>query len=279
MIMTITDRSIQEFANSLYNDEKSSATVSKYIRAVERLALFLSGTAITKRALLEYRDDLLKNKKSQTVNGVLSAINSYLNFRGLSEFRVRLLRIQRKAFLEESKELLEKDYKQLLTTAKECGNERMYMLMQTLCATGIRISELSYITVEAVKHGSAEIRLKGKTRVVILQKELCRKLLNYAQKYGIENGFLFRTKSGKPMDRSNIHHAMKKICLCTKVEPCKVFPHSFRHLFARTFYAVEKNLAHLSDVLGHSCIETTRLYVAVSASAHERILNKMKLLA
>ena len=152
------------------------------------------------------------------------------------------------------------------------------MLMLTVCSTGIRISELVYITVEAVKCGRAEICMKGKTRVIVLQKQLCNKLTKYAKAQGIESGHLFRTKSGKPVDRSNICHDMKKLCTEAAVESKKVFPHNLRHLFARTFYAIEKNLAHLADILGHSRIETTRIYVAVSAAAHERILNQMNLI-
>ncbi|KAA3379488.1 tyrosine-type recombinase/integrase, partial [Akkermansia muciniphila] len=158
------------------------------------------------------------------------------------------------------------------------GNERLYLLMLTLCGTGIRIGELQFITVEAVEAGRAEISLKGKNRTVILQKELRSKLKRYISEHGLQHGHVFRTKNGRPLDRSNICHDMKKLCEEARVDRSKVFPHNLRHLFARTYYAIEKNLAHLADLLGHSQLETTRIYVAISASEHERILQKMKLI-
>ncbi len=185
--------------------------------------------------------------------------------------------MQRQAFLNESRELSEAEYRQLLSTAQANGNERLYLIMLTLCGTGIRVSELPYITVEAAESGRAQIRMKGKIRTIILQKELRKRLKRYAKERGITNGHIFRTRSGRPLDRSNICHDMKKMCDETKIDSDKVFPHNLRHLFARTFYAIEKNLAHLADILGHSRIETTRIYVAVSAAAHERILNRMNL--
>lgn len=275
----ITETTLMDFKDSLYNDEKSKATVVKYVRSVERLSEFLAGKEITKERLIEYRDRLLESRKAQTVNGCLSAINAYLDCCGMTGMKLRLLKVQRQAFLEESRELSRKEYKRLLNAARGKKDERMHLILLTLGCTGIRISELRFITVEAIRTGRAQIHLKGKNRTIILQKELRCRLRAYARKSGIENGFVFRTRSGKAMDRSNICHDMKKLCLAAEVEPHKVFPHNLRHLFARSFYEVEKNLAHLADVLGHSRIETTRIYVAVSASAHERILNRMQLIA
>lgn len=270
--------SVESFKDALYDNEKSRATIEKYVRSVERLSEFLDGRDISKELLITYRDELLKKCKAQTVNGALSAINAYLDYCGMSGMKIRLLKVQRQPFLEESRELSKEEYKRLLNAARRGKDRRLYMLLLTLGSTGIRISELMFITVEAVKGGRAQIRLKGKNRTVILQKELCRRLRAYAGKRGIKTGCIFRTRSGKPMDRSNICHSMKKLSLEAKVEPRKVFPHNLRHLFARAFYEVEKNLSHLADVLGHSRIETTRIYVAVSASAHEKILNKMQLI-
>lgn len=269
---------LQNFKDVLYNNEKSKATIDKYIRSIERLSVFLDGRDISKELLIAYRDELLKKCKAQTVNGALSAINAYLDYCGMSDMKMRLLRVQRQPFLEESRELSRKEYKRLLDAARNRKDYRLYMLLLTLGSTGIRISELMFITVEAVKEGRAQIHLKGKDRTIILQKELRSRLKAYIKKRGIKSGCIFRTRSGKPMDRSNICHDMKKLSLEAKVKPGKVFPHNLRHLFARAFYEVEKNLAHLADVLGHSRIETTRIYVAVSASAHERILNKMQLI-
>lgn len=274
---TITQTNIQAFENHLYLDEKAAATVKKYVLAVQKLAEFLSGAEFTKSRFLEYRAHLQEKNTAQTVNGALSAINAFLDFCGWAECKIKLLKVQHQIFLDESRELDESEYKRLLAAARAKGNERLYLLMQTIGSTGIRIGELRYITVEVATSGRAEICMKGKNRIVILQKELRNKLLKYAKMRGIESGHIFRTKSGKFLDRSNINHEMKKLCAAAKVDPRKVYPHSFRHLFARTFYAVEKNLAHLADVLGHSRIETTRIYVAVSATTHERILNKMKL--
>lgn len=275
---TITESSLLDFKESLYNDEKSKATVIKYVRSVERLSEFLGGREITKELLIEYRGELMKRWKAQTVNGCLSAINAYLEHCRLQGMKLRLLKVQRQIFLEESRELSKKEYKRLLNAAHNQKDERMHLILLTLGCTGIRISELCFITVESLRSGRAQIHLKGKNRTIILQKELRSRLRAYVKKKGFREGFVFRTRSGRAMDRSNICHGMKKLCLTAEVEPHKVFPHNLRHLFARAFYEVEKNLAHLADILGHSRIETTRIYVAVSASAHERILNKMRLL-
>lgn len=273
----ITKSEIQAFESSLYVNEKSKATVKKYVKAVEKLAEFLEGGGFSRHRLLEYRESLQAKHKAQTVNGALSAINAFLDFCGWQECRVKFLKVQRQAFLQEARELSKKEYERLLNAALSKHKERLYLLMLTAGSTGIRISELAYITVEALKAGRAEICMKGKNRTVILPKELRKKLLRYADRQGIESGLVFRTKSGRPLDRSNICHEMKKLGEEAKVDAAKIFPHNLRHLFARTFYAVEKNLAYLADVLGHSRIETTRIYVAAGISAHEKILNKMKL--
>lgn len=275
---TITKEDIFAFERSLRLDEKAQATVGKYVKTVWNLMEFLGGKPLTKEGVLSYRDHLRASHKAQTVNGALSAINAFLNFLDLREYRVKLLKIQRRAFLDERRELTEAEYKRLLAAAKSRGSKRLYLLMLTLCGTGIRISELSFITVEAARNGRAEISMKGKQRTIILQKELRRKLLAYAKEQSIDSGYIFRTRTGRPLDRSNICHDMKTLCSTAKVDPRKVFPHNLRHLFARSFYAVEKNLAHLADVLGHSRIETTRIYVAVSASTHEKILKQMHLI-
>lgn len=274
---TISEDGIKAFEAQLYLNEKSGATTAKYVRAVRECAAYLQGKEVTKPRLLEYRDHLQKKVKVQTVNGELSAISAFLDFMDWRDLKVRLLKIQRQAFLDESRELSEAEYKRLLTAARARGNERLCLLMQTICGTGIRVSELVYITVGAAAAGRAEISMKGKNRTVIIPQKLRRKLLGYAKERNISSGYIFRTKNGKPLDRSNICHDMKKLCDSAEVDPSKVFPHNLRHLFARTFYAVEKNLAHLADVLGHSRIETTRIYVAVSAAAHERILDRMDL--
>ncbi len=274
---TITKENIQAFALMLREEEKAEATERKYVMAVERLGAFLAGRELNKRLLLEYRGLLLAEKQPQTVNGDLSAIHAYLRFYGLDSCKVRFLKVQHQPFLEENRELQEQEYRQLLDAARMKGNERLYLVMTAICSTGIRVSELMYITVEAARSGYANIRMKGKCRRILLPKALCKKLLIYARRHSIATGHIFRTRSGRPLDRTNIGHDMKKLCAAAKVEPQKVFPHNLRHLFARCFIAIENNIAHLADVLGHSRIETTRLYVAVSAETHNRILNKMRL--
>ncbi|WP_434310036.1 tyrosine-type recombinase/integrase [Hominifimenecus sp. rT4P-3] len=274
----LTEQRIQAFEAHLYLNEKCKTTIVKYVRAVQKLAGYLQSTELTKPRLFEYRELMQKQSKAQTVNGALSAINSFLDFCGWQDCKVKLLKVQRQAFLDETKELSEAEYKRLLAAAQAKENERLYLLMLTICGTGIRVSELAYITVEAAKAGRTEICMKGKNRTIILQKELRNRLLKYAKKQNIVSGHIFRTKSGRALDRSNICHDMKRLCSEARVDSRKVFPHNLRHLFARTFYAATKNLAHLADVLGHSRIETTRIYVAVSAAAHERILNRMRLI-
>lgn len=275
---TITQSTLLSFGQSLYDSEKSEATVAKYVFCVERMIKELSGRELTKEFLLKYRDGLMQKYKPQTVNGNISAINAFLDFCGLTDMRLKLLKVQRQVFLEEERELSKEEYTRLLVAARCRGDERLYLLLVTLGSTGIRISELCYITVEAAESGRAQIRLKGKNRTIILRRELRKQLLAYAAKRGIESGLIFRTRSGRALDRSNICHDMKKLCAQAQVETCKVFPHNLRHLFARVYYGIEKDLAHLADVLGHSQIETTRIYVAASVKTHEKILERMELI-
>ena len=278
MQRSITRKSINDYKQYLFAAEKAKATVTKYINEVERLSEYLEHNALNKCALLEYRETLAENFSSRTVNTKLAAINGYLAFIGADEYKVHLLKVQRKAFIAENRELSAAEYKRLVNAADASGNDRLSLVMQTICATGIRISELSYITVDAVKERRMEIRLKGKSRTVIIPSKLCKKLVEYAARQHIDSGVIFRTKSGRPLDRANIFHDMKRICDAAHVEQSKVFPHNLRHLFARAFYSVEKNLPHLADVLGHSSIETTRIYVAASSRQYERMLDKMKLI-
>lgn len=274
----ITSDEIERFQSSMYRNEKACATIKKYVHEIELLQNFLAGRCITKMLMIEYRKTLQKDNQAQTVNGKLSAINAFLDFMNMPDCKMKLLRVQRKAFIEENRELSEAEYKRLLVEAKAQKNERLYHVMLTIAGTGIRISELQFITVEAVLKGMAEIRLKGKCRTVLLPANLKIKLTTYAKSKGIRQGYLFRTRNGKPLDRSNICHDMKKLCKSANINADKVFPHNFRHLFARTFYKIEKNLAHLADILGHSSIETTRIYVAASAKTYEQTLSSMRLI-
>ncbi len=275
--MKITATDMEAFEKDLFFREKAKATVDKYSSIIRDLANWLGGRELDKELLLSYRDELLKTRKVQTVNGFLSAINAYLEFVDQKDMRVHFVKVQRAAFIEENKELTQAEYKRLLETAKARGNERLYLLMMTIGSTGIRVSELMHITVNAARQGRAHIYMKGKSRTVLMPKELCKKLLDYCRRSHISEGQIFCTRSGRPLDRTNICHDMKKLCREAKVNEHKVFPHNLRHLFARSFYAIEKNLAHLADVLGHTRIETTRIYVAVSAATHEKTLKKMRL--
>ena len=274
----ITQKGICRFANHLRENEKAALTIKKYLHEIILLMEYLAGEPISKAKLLLYRDKLLEENQVQTVNAKLSAVNSYMEYAGLKECKVKLLKVQRKVFIDDDRNLSEAEYKRLLKAAREKNNNRLYYVMLTLCATGIRVSELKFITLEAVKNGKAEINLKGKIRTIVLHKELIRKLKKYADEQGINSGYLFRTSSGKSLDRSNICHDMKKLCKTAKVNPKKDFPHNLRHLFAKSYYAIEKNLARLADILGHSSVETTRIYVATGIREHERILQQMKLI-
>lgn len=273
---TITRASIAQYEQSLYLKEKAPATVQKYGRAVRAFADFLQGKEFTKEQLIRYREYLITIRTAQTVNIALTAINGYADFRGWQGLRVKYLKTQRSHFLQENRMLIKEEYRRLLAAARKRSN-RLYLLLMTLGSTGIRVSELAFITVQAARSGWAKIRLKGKCRTILLPKPLCTQLLLYCKANHSRQGQVFCTHSGKSLDRSNIWHSLKALCREAGVERAKVFPHNLRHLFARTFYAVEKNLAHLADVLGHSSLETTRIYVAVSAEAHRRILNRMQL--
>ena len=269
---------IRQFEDTLRENEKAPQTIQKYVREVLFFMEFLNGEPITKENLLNYREYLQIDHKARTVNGKLSALNAYLEYTGRDDCKVKLLKVQQNVFIDEERDLSEAEYKRLLTAAKNKKNSRLYHVMLTICGTGIRVSELRFITVEAVKSRKAEIQMKGKIRTIILPKELVRKLERYAKEQGIRSGILFRTRNGKPLDRSNICHDMKKLCETARVNSQKVFPHNLRHLFAKSYYAIERNLARLADILGHSSVETTRIYVATCVREHERTIQKMRLI-
>lgn len=264
-----------EFETYLRSEEKAGATIYKYMHDVKEMLAYMDQRDLNKESLLEYRSHLSARCKAQTVNGKLSAINAFLKFMDLEKFKIKFLRVQRRPYIDESREMTEADYRRLLETAERQEKKQLYYLMLVLYGTGIRISELSYVTVEAVEQGKAEIYMKGKYRVVIFTKRLAGKLREYVKMMKIDSGHIFRTRSGRHLDRSNICHSLKKLCRDAHVDAAKVFPHNFRHLFAKGFYSIEKNLAHLADILGHSSIETTRIYVAASAKQYEKIMDRM----
>ena len=275
----ITEKNIAEFYNFLCDEEKSDNTKEKYIRDVRAFAEYCNGNIISKETVIAYKNHLIeKGYAKRSINSMVCSVNAFLDFSGLSDCKVKLLKMQRDIFCKENKELTQKEYKRLCDTALLSGNKRLYMLLQTLCGTGIRVSELKFVTVEAVKNGETVVTLKGKTRTVFFVKELRKMLIAYAKENSIKSGQIFVTKTGKPMSRTNIWREMKNLCRKAKVDEGKVFPHNLRHLFANVFYALKKDIAKLADILGHSSIETTRLYIVSSGHEHRREMERMKLI-
>ena len=279
MIYTITPTDIDGYCLSLLSDERAPGTIKKYRRDVTAFSRWIGGAAVTKETAARWKTHLLERGcKPETVNSKLSAINGFFAFMDWP-IKVKFLKIQHQLFRDPARELSRQEYDRLLTVARETGQERLALIMETLCATGIRISELRYITVEAAKDGRATISMKGKIRTILLPTKLYRKLQKYAKKEKIASGAIFRTKSGKPISRRQVWYELKRLCQAAGVEPGKVFPHNFRHLFATTFYKACKDIARLADVLGHSSIETTRIYLAVSGAEQARQLDKLRLVS
>lgn len=275
--MKITEKVIRAFSDHLSREERAPATIEKYTHALRMLARFLDGGALTKEGLLAFRERLQTDVLPQTVNGYISAVNAFFIFQNLDGMKLRHLRVQRQPFRSAERELTRREYERLVETARAQGKVRLHHILITLASTGIRIGELPAITVKAVKNGRAVISLKGKNRVILIPGELRGKLLAFIRREGISSGPVFRTRSGQPVNRSNVLHEMKALCGAARVAPEKVFPHNLRHLFAQLFYSAEKNLAHLADVLGHTRIETTRLYIASSERVYQRAMGQLHL--
>lgn len=267
---------IEQFKTYLIQEEKSPLTVEKYLRDVRFFLKWLNGRMIIKAEVLSYKEALMESYAVASVNSMLSSLNCYLNFIGRADCQVKTIKQQRRTFCAAEKELTKQEYERLLAAAKE--KPRLCLLMQTICSTGIRVSEHRFVTVEAARLGYAEVRLKGKCRVVFLPKKLCKMLLNYARENKIRQGSIFVTSTGKPLNRCNIWAEMKKLCHTAGVSREKVFPHNLRHLFARTFYSLEKDIVRLADILGHSSINTTRIYTIESGWNHQRQIERMALL-
>ena len=275
----ISKEIIRKFQRHLAEEEKSDATVEKYLRDVAAFASYANGAAITKETVIAYKQHLLEeNYAVRSINSMLASVNSLLGFLGWADLKVRSLKVQQQTFCPEEKELTREEYKRLCRTAKNRHNERLCLILQTICSTGIRVSELPFITVEAVKSGKAIVSLKGKIRVVFLVKDLRKKLLRYIAGQKIASGCVFVTRTGKPVSRFHIWREMKGLCEGANVDPEKVFPHNLRHLFARIFYSLEKDIVRLADVLGHSSINTTRIYIVSTGSEHRHCMEKMCLL-
>ena len=275
----ITESIILSFKTYLQNEEKSTNTIEKYIRDVKAFAVYTNNLDVTKEMVIAYKNKLIvDNYAVRSINSMIASLNSLFVFVGWDDLKVKSIKLQRQIYCTEEKELTKVEYLRLVNTAKQKGNERLNLLIQTICGTGIRVSELQYITVEAAKCGKAVVSLKGKTRSVFIVSELKKKLLRYAAEQGIKSGTIFVTRSGKPLSRTNIWREMKNLCEQANVNPDKVFPHNLRHLFARTFYGIEKDIAKLADILGHSSINTTRIYIITTGNEHRQRMENMRLI-
>lgn len=265
------------FREYLLREEKSAATIEKYLRDTSAFAVFANGREVTKELIVTYKKSLIeKNYAVRSINSMLASLNSLLTFLGIGEYRVKNVRIQQQTFCVAEKELTKPEYLRLLEVARQ--NSQLYLLLQTICATGIRVSELRYFTVEAIESGRIIVDCKSKTRMILIPSKLKYLLLKYARNKGIRDGAIFVTKNGKTLDRSNIWAAMKKLCAAAGVAPEKVYPHNLRKLFARTFYGMEKDIAKLADILGHSSINTTRIYIMSSGWEHRQKIERLGLL-
>lgn len=274
----ITNELINNFKIYLYEEERSENTIEKYMRDIRFFREWLQDRCVDKSVVIEYKKELCKRYAVKSVNSILSSLNAFFVFMGWYDLKVKTLKIQRRIFADKSKELSKAEYERLLAAAKDKKNERLYYLMQTIASTGLRVSEIKYVTVGAVNKGQAVINCKGKIRQIFLPKKLCQMLKEYIKSRNIKSGAVFVSKNGRPLDRSNIWKMLKDLCKFAGVNKDKVFPHNFRHLFARTFYSLQKDIVRLADILGHSSIETTRIYTIESGEEHIRQLQKLGLL-
>ena len=274
----ITNQTIKSFEKYLLENEKAPATIDKYMRDIRYFAEYTAEHALDKTLVLDYKGMLEQNYAIRSANSMLAALNAFLRFVGWNDLCVKQFKVQKEAYCSEEKELTKAEYTALVRAAEQKKNERLSLVVQTICGTGIRVSELQSITVEAVGRGEAVVSCKGKTRKIFIVSALRKKLLRYATEQKINSGIIFVTKSGKPLDRSNIWREMKSLCEQAGVSPGKVFPHNLRHLFARTFYGIEKDIAKLADILGHSNINTTRIYIITTGAEHQRRMENMRLI-
>ena len=276
--LRITTKDNAGFREHLILMERSAATIQKYIRDVKAFMAYAQNSAITKETVIAYKKYLQENYAVRSVNSMLASINSFFSFFGWDDLKVKSLKLQQQVYCPAEKELTKAEYTRLCKAAQRRHNERLNLILQTICGTGIRVSELQFITVEAAKCGEAVVRCKGKTRAVFIVRELRQKLLRYAAEQNIRSGMIFVTRTGKPISRTNIWREVKALCIEADVNPQKVFPHNLRHLFARVFYGIEKDIAKLADILGHSSINTTRIYIISTGMEHRRRMENMHLI-
>ncbi len=277
---TITARQIDQYEGYLRKEERSRETLHKYLRDVRSFHAWLQGRPVAKERVAEWKEWLQAcGKTAVTVNGALAALHGFLAMLGWNECRVKYLKIQRQMFRDASRELNRNEFSRLVAAARQSGNERLALLLESICSTGVRVSEVKYLTVEAVRKGRADIALKGKIRTILICGKLAKKLLRYAQKQKITCGEIFITASGKGLCRRQIWGEMKKLCPLAGVDGRKVFPHNLRHLFARSYYQLCKDVVRLADVLGHSSIDTTRIYLLTTGAEHSRQLDQLGLVS
>lgn len=275
----LTYRMLNEYTAFLKREEKSRVTIEKYNRDIVKFIAFADGQNVTKELAISYKEKIKQEYEPASVNSMLAAVNGIFSFLGWLDCKVKRLSIQRRVFSEKYHELTKAEYMRLLHAASNPRQERIHLVTKTICGTGIRVSELRYITAQALRSGQAVVECKGKVRIVFIPKELLRQLRQYAKKHGIASGPIFVTRSGKPLNRSNIWREMKALCIAAHVDPAKVFPHNLRRLFARVFYELQKDIAKLADILGHSNIETTRVYILASSTVHSRQVERMRLVS
>ena len=274
----LNESTIPPYKAALVEEEKSAATVEKYLYHVRQFVAAYTGRKIDKALVLEYKARLGESFAPSSANAALAAVNGFLRFWGFGDCCVKPFKIQKKIYCPEEKELTREEYVRLVKAAKEKSSERLALLLESICATGIRVSELPFITVEAVAQGEATVKCKGKTRTIFIPAVLCKKLRRYTQRKGIQTGPVFVTRTGKALNRSNVWREMKALCARANVPPSKVFPHSLRHLFARCFYAIDKDISKLADILGHSNINTTRIYIISTGAEHRQKMERMQLI-
>lgn len=276
----IKEEMIARFTAHLHTEERSVETRAKYLHEVGTFWTWLGDQAVTKDKVAEWKERLKQaGKAAVTINGALAALHSFFAMLGWDECRVKYLKVQRKMFRDTSRDLNRDEYFRLVAAANRNGNERLAMLLETICGTGVRVSEVRYLTVEALRHGRAEVDLKGKIRTILIPGKLAKKLLKYCQKQKITSGEVFITARGTSMSRRQIWGEMKRLCKAAGVEASKVFPHNLRHLFARAYYKACKDIVQLADVLGHSSIETTRIYLITTGAEHARRMDQLGLIS
>ena len=273
----LTDKLLKSFVGYLHDQEKSSSTIKTYQRELFALQMYIDDNPLTKEKVLEYKSLLTKQYTPSTCNVAIAAINSFLRFVGRQDLMVKPLRVQKQIFENKDRELTKKDYEKLISAAKINGDERTALAIQTICATGIRVSELKYITTESLKNGQAHVYNKGKNRVIFIPKSLIQMLKKYVINHNIASGPIFVTRNNKPLDRSNLWKSMKQLCSVAGVKPSKVYPHNLRHLFARTYHEQQKDIGRLADILGHSNINTTRIYTRESETVFAKQIEGLNL--